>query len=540
MRRIVLFFVLTLSFWRNEASGQFAIYQWSVEMDNVISNETNEHPRAFLWIPENCAQVKAVVLGQHNMSEENILDHPEFRRKMKALGIALIWVTPGFNMTFDFHNGAGEQFEGMMKALAKKTGYKELEFAPVIPIGHSAYASYPWNFAAWNPERTLAVISVHGDAPLTNLTGSGQPNPDWGKRNIDGVPGLMIMGEYEWWEDRLTPAIEFKNRFPKAPISLLADAGHGHFDVSDELIRYLCLFIQKSVKYRMPKNHPLDDFPELQPVLPKRGWLAERWRMERTSKYKAAKYKGYKGPREDAFWYFDKETAQITEKYYARERGKKYQYLGFEQKERLLPFSENLHAQIVGEFGPENDSLTFHIKPVFTDSLRNYLSDNHAPGKPEINRICGPVNKNNDTTFTVRFYRMGLNNPKRTGDIWLLASHPGNHEYKSAVQQVNIRIPYPLKEGLKQRIHFDSIPDIENGLKLLKLEASSTSEMPVFFYVKEGPAYVDEGKLVFTKIPPKAKYPIKTTVVAWQYGRIDSPKIQTAKPVEQSFLIYKK
>jgi len=86
----------------------------------VISNETNDYPRSFLWIPENCHQLKAVVLGQHNMSEENILKHPEFRRKMMSLGIALIWVTPGFNMTFDFHNGAGEQFEGMMKALAKK------------------------------------------------------------------------------------------------------------------------------------------------------------------------------------------------------------------------------------------------------------------------------------------------------------------------------------------------------------------------------------------------------------------------------------
>lgn len=58
MRRIVLFFVLILSFWRNEALGQFAVYQWSVEMDNVISNETNDHPRAFLWIPENCHQKK--------------------------------------------------------------------------------------------------------------------------------------------------------------------------------------------------------------------------------------------------------------------------------------------------------------------------------------------------------------------------------------------------------------------------------------------------------------------------------------------------
>ena len=44
-----------------------------------------------------------------------------------------------------------------------------------------------------NPERTLAVISLHGDAPRTNLCGYGRENLEWGRtRNIDGIPGLMI------------------------------------------------------------------------------------------------------------------------------------------------------------------------------------------------------------------------------------------------------------------------------------------------------------------------------------------------------------
>jgi hypothetical protein len=59
-------------------------------------------------------------------------------------------------------------------------------------------ASFPWNFAAWNPGRTLAVLSVHGAAPLTKYTGCGQPNPDWGNRPLDGVPSLMVMAEFEW------------------------------------------------------------------------------------------------------------------------------------------------------------------------------------------------------------------------------------------------------------------------------------------------------------------------------------------------------
>jgi hypothetical protein len=44
---------------------------------------------------------------------------------------------------------------------------------------------------------------------------------------------------------------------------------------------------------------------------------------------------------------------------------------------------------------------------------------------------------------------------------------------------------------------------------------------------------IDGNKLTFTKIPPKAKLPIKVTVVAWQYGVTN--KVQTAEPVEVTF-----
>ena len=50
-------------------SVQAQVWQWSVSVDSVVSSETNDHPRAYLWIPENCKQVRAVVFAQHNMIE---------------------------------------------------------------------------------------------------------------------------------------------------------------------------------------------------------------------------------------------------------------------------------------------------------------------------------------------------------------------------------------------------------------------------------------------------------------------------------------
>jgi hypothetical protein len=229
--------------------------------------------RAFLWIPTNCRQVRAVVVGQNNMLEEGVLEHPIFRKTLTDLGMAEVWVAPPFDFVFDFNRGAGERFNNMMVTLAKESGYQELQLAPIVPIGHSACASYPWNFAAWNPQRTLAILSVHGDAPLTSMTGSGRPNPDWGERNINAVPGLMVMGEYEWLEGRLNPLLDFRRTHPNTPVAMLPEPGHGHFDYSDNLVTFLAMFIRKSAQQRLPAEASLDQPPVLKGVEPGKGWL---------------------------------------------------------------------------------------------------------------------------------------------------------------------------------------------------------------------------------------------------------------------------
>lgn len=517
---------------------QASVYQWSVAVTAFVSPETNENPTAFLWIPESCEQVRAVVVGQHNMCEETIFDHPQFRKTLSELGFAIIWISPGIDQQWDVKNGCQQAFDKMMNDFAEVSGYSELNTVPVVPLGHSAMATFPWNFAAWNPERTLAIISYHGDAPRTNLTGYGRENLEWGRtRNIDGIPGLMIEGEYEWWEARVNPALAFRMMYPESCISFLCDAGHGHFDVSDEVVAYLSLFLKKAAQFRLLNEQTSDSILKLTKLNPNDGWLAERWHPNQEKRAEAAPLNTYQGDPHNAFWYFDKEMAQATETYYSREQGKKDQYIGFVQNGELLSFNEQSHARIGGQFEPEADGVTFHLNVCFTDTLRSRPTDDHALGKPVISRICGPVEILNDTTFRVSFYRMGLNNSKRTGDIWLLAHHPGDEKYKSTVQQFNMRIPLKREEDEQQTITFDAIPNQQEGVMSLHLKAKSSSGMPVYFYVKEGPAEVEADSLVFTQIPPRIKFPVKVTIVAWQYGRISQPEVQTAEPVEQSFLI---
>ena len=437
-------------------------WQWSVTLDGFVSNETNRNPTAFLWIPADCMQIKAIIVGQHNMSEETLFDNPLFREKMQKLGIGFVWITPGIDQQWDVSKGTQQIFEKMMVSLADVSGYSELKNVPIVPIGHSAMATYPWNFAAWNPERTLAIISLHGDAPRTNLTGYGRENLEWGRtRNIDGIPGLMIEGEYEWWEARVNPALAFRMMYPESCISFLCDAGRGHFDVADETAAYIALFLKKAINQRLTDEVTKDGKVKLNPVNPTKGWLAERWHPDQKKRAKAAPYSQYKGDPHDAFWYFDREIAEATETRYTQSRGKKEQYLGFEQNGSLLTYDKKQHVRVQPRFNPEADGITFHLKAVCTDSLRTKLSEEHADATPINRRICGPVEKVNDTTFMIYYYRMGMNNPRRTGDICLLASQTGDRKYKSAVQEVSIRIPYRNTEGQRQYILFPVLPDVK-------------------------------------------------------------------------------
>lgn len=512
------------------------VWQWRVEVDSVISTEINAHPSAYLWIPEHCKQVKAVVFAQHNMIEEGMLERPHFRKVLRELGIAEVWVTPGINMPFDFNRDAGEDFNRMMQLLADVSGYSELAVAPVIPLGHSAYATFPWNFAAWNPARTLALVSIHGDAPQTGLTGYGRANVEWGNRHIDGVPALFIMGEYEWWEDRIAPAFRYIATHPKSVISLFCDAGHGHFDYSDEMVAYVSMFIRKAMKHRLPQPVSGNQPVILKEVSPENGWLIDRWHKDSMPVAKPAPYHLYKGNRETASWIFDKEMAKATEKFYGLPRGKAAIKIGFAQQGIMLTPVKS-HAVYQLRFMPQEDGISFNVQAFFSDTSQLLPVKLRSKAKLQMDRICGPVQKINDTTFQISFNRLGFNNPKRSFDIWLLAHSSGDAVYKSGVQQLNMKIPPAHTQGAEQIISFEAIPDQLSTVGSVKLQASSSVGLPVHFYVQQGPAFIEGNILKLAPLPPRTKFPVSITVVAWQYGLAD--KVQTAKPVKRTFYLVK-
>jgi len=98
---------------------------------------------------------------------------------------------------------------------------------------------------------------------------------------------------------------------------------------------------------------------------------------------------------------------------------------------------------------------------------------------------------------------------------------------------------FPLRNnsGAEQHITFAAIPDQHVDAPPIPLEASSDAGAKVRFYVREGPAAVEGDTLRLSAIPPRAKFPVKVTVVAWQWGRSTEARLQSAAPVERTFSI---
>ncbi len=524
-----------------------AEWQWSVVVP-PLADRTNETPRAFLWIPPDCARVRGVVFGHHNMEEEGVLEHPTFRKKMSELGFAAVWVAPGFDAYFRFDRGAGEKFDVMLAALAEQSGYDELTNAPLVPVGHSAAASMPWYIAAWQPERVIAGVSFSGQ-----WTNWPDPNnaPHVADRSIDSVPGIVSQGEYEWVDETILRGLKARAEHPQMPLSALGCPADGHFIPLDDKIEMLALYIRKAAQYRLPKDYSGGSV-KLNPIdVTKTGWLAERYATDKKPSAPAAPVGEFKGDPTQAFWYFDGELAQAVEAFQQRQRGKPA-LLGYVQDGQIVPQKNGTHQQVTLRFLPQDDGITFKLTGAFLDVVPEGRPERWAKkkaGEPiglppttipiEIHRICGPIQKISADTWRLAFNRASFLGDRRGNEAWLAAVWPGDGEFKRAVQQAMLAIPRNNSEGTPQKIDFPKLGNQRHGTKTLRLKARSDSGLPVGFFVREGPAELEGDMLKFTRIPPRARFPVKVTIGAYQFGAAHEPKFQSAHPVYQEFYIEK-
>jgi hypothetical protein len=297
----------------------------------------------------------------------------------------------------------------------------------------------------------------------------------------------------------------------------------------------------------------MDQPPVLKPVDPTKGWLVQRWHLNQLRTVKPAPFAKYTGDPKEEFWAFDKEMAWDTQNYFADRSGKLPQLLSLTTDD--MPLAKGCGEPVDLPFLPLADGVTFRLQTAFMslvpgDATHNQNAARWAylpPGSPlghatgdgpiELHKIVGPVIQTGTNTFRIAFSGVSSTRDGRNNDIWLWGSQAGDTKYKNIVQQAHMRIP-DFNQGTPQRITFPEIPGQKAGTKSLKLGAVSDSGREVYYYVREGPAEIDGDELRFTSIPPRARFPVKVTVVAWQLGRNGDPKLMTATPVEQTFEIH--
>jgi hypothetical protein len=523
------------------------VWQWAVDVPTTSYSRGN--PRAYLWIPENCEKVNAIVFAQHNMEEIQIMQDSNFRKALAEMGVAQVWCSPAWDLQFHFNEGAGDIFRRIMNDLADKSGYTELCNVPVVYMGHSAAASAPYYFAAWNPERTLAAISVSGQWPYVR----NEFAPDiWGDKTVDFIPCLETMGEYENAVNWSATGLKDKAAHPKTPLSMLACPAEGHFASTPEKTQFIAFYIKKAMQYRMPVKPDKDGKVKLRPIDPeKTGWLADKWRGDTPPIADPAPINEYKGDPKEAFWFFDREHALRTQEYQSRYRKMSVQLLGYEQNGELIP-QKDIHLQVPVVFLPDDDGVSFTLNGVFMDTVPGgsprparwaQQPVGSAIGHPaskeliDINVICGPVRKLSSNRFILDIGRNEIRNARYS--VAIAATHQGDASYKPMVQQAEIIFPEKLTEGRKQTVTFPEISDVKYGHSApIELNASSDSGMKIYYYVTEGPAVVEGNTLLLTTIPPRSRFPIIVSVEAWQYGS-NAKRIQTAEKVVRTFYITK-
>ena len=287
----------------------------------VFDCAIGEHgKRALLRLPKGNSEVTAILYCHQNMTEEVLFRSKLFTDRMDSLGVAMAFVQQG-SLNWDTSSGCQERFDSIISGFASATGHQEICTAPIIPFGHSAQATFPWNFAAWNPQRTLCIISYHGDAPRTNLCGYGRANIEWGRtRNIDSIPGLMIEGEYEWWEARVRPALAFRMMYPESRISFLCDAGRGHFDLGEDTQLYIARFIEKSLADSRPAG----------------GEFYSRWHADGSES----------SDPHDCFWYHDSEMVDRTRLRYSAAHGDIPRYVSAKISGQTVDYDSTRHVRM--------------------------------------------------------------------------------------------------------------------------------------------------------------------------------------------------
>ena len=586
-----------------ENNAPYEVYQY------FVPGPQGKNSGAYLWVPPGAPVIRAVMVGIHNGLPVNILQNAAIRRVCNQYGIAQILLTPNGSdlgtssmlkdLNFDITDPARTAiYDRYLQALADVSSHPELPLAPVIPLAHSAYASFPLELALRDAGHCLLALPIKAGLPNVYpfYAGGGKSLKPAPELTLEGVPILFstslnqstVPGQWK------TQSVPYGSGSSGGPQLYRADNDTNpgdtyqkgnelfglnwemmscHFDMLPRNYEFIARYIAAIAQARLPATPPA---PGTRPVLKNltldSGWLVDRFYSNygdpTKTYYEPAPYKTYKGPKNKALWYPNEELARTTRDTMIGESTRKFEMFTIQSRDgQPLSLAESPQVNIpnAAEWLEKDGRFTLKIHPftepflVCTNTTKGHEKDPAAehplknvifpdqttlpvsklPVRLDLNgspveQIPGP-----DFTLRLRPHRLAPE-PGGYNQFYLHFYKEGDKEF--AVAGRNVRIEwYPNGQkiaGIKdQKITFPPLANALKSTKRIKLTATSSSGLPVGFFVREGPAVIEGTELIVTQLPVADPKPITITIGAYQTGLWQPDGFKAASTLYQSFTL---
>jgi len=293
---------------------------------------------SYLWLPENLKSVRGLLVGGRTLLEKRICQDPQIRSALSEAGMGAVYFDPALDSLFDYANrGSGAAMEKALADLAARSGHPELQFAPMLTVGHSTGGIFCRNVAYWKPERVIGVLHV--------MSGNLQDHIPDKSRTLAGVPFLAINGEFEeygpaggdlkrglrseysldatdktkqnqtQWLIVRQQILDRRRKNPDNLMALIVHRGKGHTDWDDQMSALAARFVRSAAAARIPKGEPDGKaVVQCRPLKAQDGWLADA--DIKDPKFPPAAYQQYRGERPLAFWFPDEAMARAVSEYH--------------------------------------------------------------------------------------------------------------------------------------------------------------------------------------------------------------------------------
>ncbi len=250
-----------------------------------------------LWIPEDLAVVRGVIIYGHGCGASSLTDKPGTARVELARKWGLAFMGMQFKDNPDGkscgwsraeRSGSAAAAIQALTTFAQATNRPELVNAPWLTYGMSGGAGWTMDMAIIYPERTIAAFPRGSKSSRGNLP------------NAYGVPIMLSAGENDGFVNGMRDVFT-THREAGALWSLAVTPNEGH--VLGDSWNMALVFFDSVLQQRLPASAPTTGPVELLPMDTTQAWLGN------TTSFDIAAAANYAGDKLQASWLPDETTA---------------------------------------------------------------------------------------------------------------------------------------------------------------------------------------------------------------------------------------